>query len=248
MVVYLLRDVLLLNFPEDFSDVAQKSWFDFVMRFQQITGPVMAKGLEDTTFYIYNRLVSLNEVGGMPECFGTPLDTFHGQNIERIKHWPNALIATATHDTKRSEDVRARINLLSEMPGEWRSRLMNWNRLNRRKKVVVDGRKVPERNEEYLFYQTIIGAWPVDASDEGEYSAFVQRLKDYMIKAMREAKANTRWINPDVSYEEAVHVFVEAVLKRTADNRFLSDFEDFQKFITHAGMFNSLSQALLKNL
>lgn len=241
-----LRNVLLLDFPQGFSDEAKQRWLDFVMRFQQITGPVMAKGLEDTSFYIYNRLVSLNEVGGMPERFGTPLDTFHGQNIERIKFWPNALIASATHDTKRSEDVRARINVLSEVPGEWKRRIMDWNRMNRKKKVVVNGRKAPERNEEYLFYQTIIGAWPLHASDNAEYREFVQRIKDYMIKALREAKQNTSWINPDPGYEEAVLVFIESVLTRTPGNSFMEDFEAFQKFIAHLGMFNSLSQAMLK--
>ena len=115
-----LQDVLLLKYPEDFGETDKMEWLDFVMRFQQVTGPVMAKGLEDTVFYVYNRFVSLNEVGGNPERFGTPLDAFHGQNIERAKSWPHGLIATSTHDTKRSEDVRARLNVLSEIPDEWR--------------------------------------------------------------------------------------------------------------------------------
>ncbi|MDI6891062.1 MAG: malto-oligosyltrehalose synthase [Thermodesulfovibrionales bacterium] len=128
-----LRDVLLLKFPEDFGEEDKEEWLDFVMRFQQITGPVMAKGLEDTAFYVYNRLVSLNEVGGSPERFGTPLETFHGQNIERSKFWPHALITTSTHDSKRSEDVRARINVLSEIPDEWKEYLTRWSRLNKKK-------------------------------------------------------------------------------------------------------------------
>ena len=115
-----VRDVLLLRFPENFSDRDKEEWLDFVMKFQQLTGPVMAKGVEDTAFYIYNRLVSLNEVGGSPERFGTPLEAFHGQNMERIKSYPHAMLATSTHDTKRSEDVRARINVLSEIPDIWR--------------------------------------------------------------------------------------------------------------------------------
>src|SRR5512143_402435 len=134
-----LKDILMLRFPKDFKDEDKSAWLDFVLRFQQITGPVMAKGVEDTAFYVYNRLVSLNEVGGVPDRFGTSLETFHGQNIERVKNWPHALITSATHDTKRSEDVRARINVLSEMPGEWADRARSWARMNKKKKTVIDG-------------------------------------------------------------------------------------------------------------
>ena len=169
-----LKDVLTLRFPDDLSEEGHASWLDFVMRFQQISGPVMAKGVEDTTFYVYNRLVSLNEVGGMPDRFGTPIETFHGQNIERRKFWPHALIATSTHDTKRSEDVRARINVLSEIPTEWRTRLYRWSNLNRKKKVIVERLKVPDRNEEYLLYQTLIGEWPVNEPGPEEYRGFSQ--------------------------------------------------------------------------
>jgi (1->4)-alpha-D-glucan 1-alpha-D-glucosylmutase len=121
----------------------------------------MAKGLEDTAFYAHNRLVSLNEVGGNPEKFGTTLETFHGQNIERSKFWPHALIASSTHDTKRSEDTRARINVLSEIPMEWADRLSRWARLNKRKKITVNMKSVLDRNEEYLLYQTLLGVWPL---------------------------------------------------------------------------------------
>ncbi|MEW6108569.1 MAG: malto-oligosyltrehalose synthase [Nitrospirota bacterium] len=239
-----LKDVLLLNFPDDFSGNDKKEWLDFVMRFQQITGPLMAKGVEDTAFYIYNRLVSLNEVGGMPERFGTPLETFHGQNIERNKFWPHALITASTHDSKRSEDVRARINVLSEIPEEWKKRLLLWDRLNRKKKLIVDNRRVPDRNEEYLLYQTLIGAWPINI--ENEYEDFKKRIKEYMIKALREAKINTSWINPDAIYEEALLIFIDSVLSDTSGNRFLNDFRPFQKMISDYGMSNSLSQTLLK--
>ncbi|MCC6346444.1 MAG: malto-oligosyltrehalose synthase, partial [Nitrospirales bacterium] len=164
-----LRDVLLLRYPPDADEVLKRDWLSFVMRFQQITGPVMAKGLEDTAFYVYNRLVSLNEVGGSPDRFGIPLETFHGQNIERSKFWPHALIATSTHDAKRGEDVRARINVLSEIPDEWRSRLTGWRRFNKKKKIQVEGRAVPEPNEEYLFYQTLVGAWPLTLPGGADY-------------------------------------------------------------------------------
>ncbi len=241
-----LKDVLLLNYPEDFGYADKKEWADFVMRFQQITGPVMAKGLEDTAFYIYNCLVSLNEVGGNPDKFGTSLDTFHGKNIERIKFWPNALIATSTHDTKRSEDVRARINVLSEIPDEWSGCLVRWNRLNRRKRVVVDDQIVPSRNEEYFLYQTLIGAWPIGSIDESEFDVFKKRIKDYMLKALREAKVNTSWISPNTLYEDALTIFIEKIMDNKSSNQFLKDFVAFQKIISHYGMFNSLSQTLLK--
>ncbi len=235
-----LKDVLLLRFPPDCRDEDKGAWLDFVMRFQQITGPVMAKGVEDTAFYVYNRLVSLNEVGGMPERFGTSLETFHGQNIERIKNWPHAMIATATHDTKRGEDVRARINVLSEIPKEWAERARTWARLNRRKKKTVDGSLVPDRNEEYLLYQNLVGAWPRQDAEQGE---FAQRVQDYLLKAARESKVNTSWISPNGKYEDALLAFVRAVL---ADKRFLADFQPFQEMIAHYGEFNSLSQVLLK--
>ncbi|MFH1702477.1 MAG: malto-oligosyltrehalose synthase [Nitrospirota bacterium] len=241
-----LKDVLFLNYPEEFTDADKKEWTDFVMRFQQITGPVMAKGLEDTVFYVYNRFVSLNEVGGNPDRFGTTLETFHGKNIERIKFWPNALIATSTHDTKRSEDVRARINVLSEIPGEWRKCLINWRRLNKKKKPVVEGQIMPDMNEEYLLYQTLIGAWPVSQLNESEYEFFKKRIKDYMLKSVREAKVNSSWISPNTIYEDGMIFFIDRILNPLSDNQFLKEFEVFQKKISHYGMFNSLSQTLLK--
>ncbi len=241
-----IKDVLLLNYPEHFKEGDREEWLDFVMRVQQLTGPVMAKGVEDTAFYVYNRLVSLNEVGGSPDRFGTSLETFHGKNIERIKSWPHALIATSTHDTKRSEDVRARINVLSEIPDEWKECLIRWNRLNKKKKPVIDGMAVPDRNEEYLLYQTLIGAWPVELMHESEYKAFKNRIKDYMLKAIREAKVNTSWINPNTIYEDAMMLFIERIINPIPDNQFLNEFLAFQKKISHYGMFNSLSQTLLK--
>ncbi|MGE5172476.1 MAG: malto-oligosyltrehalose synthase, partial [Betaproteobacteria bacterium] len=239
-----LKEVLTLRFPKDFQDEDKSAWLDFVMRFQQITGPVMAKGVEDTAFYVYNRLVSLNEVGGMPDRFGTSLETFHGQNIERLKNWPHALITTATHDTKRSEDVRARINVLSEMPREWADRARSWARMNRRKKTVIDGVEAPDRNEEYLLYQTLVGAWPIEPMEGNVNADFIQRIKDYMLKASREAKVNTSWINPDHEYEGALLTFIDDILRPAG--LFLNDFRPFQQTISRYGLYNSLSQTLLK--
>src|SRR4030043_160923 len=188
-----LNDVLLLQYPKEFQQQDKQEWLGFVMRVQQMTGPIMAKGVEDTAFYVYNRFVSLNEVGGNPERFGTPLDTFHGQNIERTKFWPYPMFTQEPNKTKRSTDVKARLDVLSEIPNEWRLLLQNWSRMNKKKKSVREGERVPDRNEEYLLYQTLIGVWPLDPMNEGEHEIFKKRIKDYMIKAVREAKANTSW-------------------------------------------------------
>jgi len=241
-----LQEVLLLNYPEDFGEKDKAEWLDFVMRFQQVSGPVMAKGLEDTVFYVYNRLTSLNEVGGSPERFGTPLEAFHGQNIERIKSWPCSLNATSTHDTKRSEDVRARLNVLSEIPDECRHHLARWSRINKKRKSVVDGQAAPDRNEEYLFYQTLLGVWPLHPMDGTAYEVFKNRIKDYMLKAAREAKVNSSWISPNLPYEDALLRFVSEVMSPSPNNPFIRDFEPFRDKVSYFGMFNSLSQTLLK--
>lgn len=241
-----IRDVLSLHFLDNMSNEDKNKWLDFVMRFQQITGPVMAKGVEDTAFYLYNRLISLNEVGGSPERFGISLEAFHGQNIERCKNRPLDMLASSTHDTKRSEDVRARINVLSEIPELWKEGLSRWSRQNRRTKMVVDGKPVPSRNEEYLLYQTLIGTWPFCNPDDAEFELFRTRIKDYMLKAMREAKVHTSWINPNSMREDAVMYFIDTILKNSPSNQFLQDFASFQQLTAAAGMVNSLSQTLLK--
>lgn len=241
-----MKRVLLLEFSADMDEEMRRAWLNFTMKFQQITGPVMAKGVEDTAFYVYNRLVSLNEVGGSPDRFGTSPDTFHGQNIERIKNWPYALITSSTHDTKRSEDVRARINVLSEIPGEWREHVILWVRMNRKRKMVVNNRKVPDSNEEYLLYQTLIGSWPFGTVSDDEYESYKGRIKGYMTKAAKEAKVNTSWINPDRMYEEAMTVFVDTILDRKRHNPFLDDLIAFQERVSLFGMYNSASQTLLR--
>jgi (1->4)-alpha-D-glucan 1-alpha-D-glucosylmutase len=241
-----LQNVLLLKCPDDLSEPEKAEWLDFVMKFQQVTGPVMAKGLEDTVFYVYNRFVSLNEVGGNPERFGVALDAFHGQNIERANLWPHGLIVTSTHDTKRSEDVRARLNVLSEIPEDWRRCLAKWSRANRKRKPVVDGQWVPDRNEEYLLYQTLAGIWPVHPICDTDYEKLKKRVKDYMLKAIREAKINTSWINPNLPYEDALFRFIDVIFSRPSSNLFFKDFVSFQNKISYFGMLNSLSQILLK--
>ena len=213
------------------------------MRFQQFTGPVMAKGVEDTTHYVYNRLLSLNEVGGRPDHFGCSLEEFHDFNSKRRDLWPDSLNATATHDTKRGEDVRARINVLSEMPDEWLRKLRAWIKMNRGKKKRVRGLAVPDRNDEYFLYQTLIGAFPFS---DAEYPEFIQRIKEYIVKAVREAKVHTAWLKPDTEYEDAFVSFAEKILAYSKANAFLKELISFSKRVSHFGMLNSLSQTLIK--
>jgi (1->4)-alpha-D-glucan 1-alpha-D-glucosylmutase len=241
-----IRDVLLLRFPDSMNEGHKPLWLDFVMRFQQITGPIMAKGIEDTAFYVYNRLVSLNEVGGSPERFGITLDAFHGQNIERCRHRPLAMLATSTHDTKRSGDVRARISVLSEIPEQWREAVHRWSRQNRKFKITVDDKLAPSRNEEYFLYQALVGTWPFCKPWDDEFAEFRSRIREYMLKAIREAKINTSWISPNAQYEEAVMNFIDSILSNSPNNIFFNNFFIFQELTSSCGMFNSLSQTLLK--
>jgi (1->4)-alpha-D-glucan 1-alpha-D-glucosylmutase len=233
-------DTLLLR--DESSGGSRQERLLFIARFQQTTGPVMAKGTEDTAFYQFNRLISLNEVGGDPDTFGRSSAAFHRYNSERARDWPATLLASSTHDTKRSEDVRARINVLSELPRDWRAALTRWTRLNGRKKTTVQGRSAPDRNEEYLLYQTLLGAWP----SEGVSDEFVNRMCEFMLKALKEAKVHTSWITPNTDYEQAVLSFTRAILDRREGAAFLDDLAALQKKVAWFGMFNSLSQTVLK--
>lgn len=234
---------LLLDFPAHLTAEEKARWTDFVMRFQQLTGPLMAKGFEDTTLYVYNRLLSLNDVGGMPDRFGVTVDEFHDFIQRRKGHWPRAMNTTATHDTKRGEDARARINVLSELPEEWDECLKTWSKINRAKKTKIKGEEAPDRNDEYFLYQTLIGAYPVGA---GGHVDFLERLRAYLVKAVREAKVHTEWLKPDLAYEEAFTHFVTELLVPAENNRFLSEFVPFARRIAQCGMYNSLCQTLLK--
>jgi (1->4)-alpha-D-glucan 1-alpha-D-glucosylmutase len=207
----------------------------------------MAKGLEDTAFYRYNRLVSLNEVGSDPQQFGTTVDEFHAANQQRLQDWPHTMLATSTHDSKRSEDVRARINVLSEISPMWGLRVREWRRVNRGHKSVVNGVAAPSPNDEYLLYQTLVGAWPPEPlGDNNDQKAFCERMEKYMLKAIREAKQNTSWINRNTEYEGSVTSFVRALLNTGADNHFLNSFVPFQRRVARIGLWNGLSQTLLK--
>ena len=238
--------VLLTSIADRHDAAYRNAVTAFAMKFQQFTSPVMAKGLEDTAFYRYNRLISLNDVGSDLHRFGTTADEFHRANRDRLRDWPNTMLATSTHDTKRSEDVRARINVLSEMPPLWRHRVREWKRINRAHKKLVEGKPAPSANDEYLLYQTLVGAWPLQPSDEIDWKIFAERIEDYMLKAIREAKENTSWINRNAAYEDAVSSFVKELLTPGEENRFFSDFEPFQKHIARIGLWNSMSVTLLK--
>jgi len=241
-----LHDTLLLKYPPDMDEEGRREQQQFVMRFQQLTGPVMAKGVEATAFYRYNPLTSLNDVGSNPGCFGNTVDEFHRHNTVLLKNWPHSLLATSTHDSKRSEDVRARINVLSEIPKEWKASLGRWSRFNRRKKTALDGESVPDKNEEYLIYQTLLGTYPAGEMSERERDTFTCRIHNYVLKAIREAKVHTSWVNQDTAYEENVMAFVTAILDSSPSNLFLADFLKLNKQVAYGGMYNSLSQVVLK--
>ncbi|MEO8893015.1 MAG: malto-oligosyltrehalose synthase [Coleofasciculaceae cyanobacterium] len=238
-----IEKLLLLQWDESLTGEQRALRLHFVMRLQQLSGPLMAKGIEDTLFYVYNRLISLNEVGGNPEKFGITVTEYHEFNQKESVAWNYKMNATATHDTKRGEDVRARINVLSEMPEEWEKQLKSWREINHSHKIHISRKEVPSANDEYFFYQSLIGTYPFDQSDK---TNFVERLKDYMLKSVREAKVQTAWLRPDTAYEEGFLGFVEKVLAPSKSNQFLKEFLLFQKRIASYGIFNSLSQTLLK--
>jgi (1->4)-alpha-D-glucan 1-alpha-D-glucosylmutase len=237
-----LRDTLLLRNYARFAPEARDEVLRCVMKFQQLSGPVMAKGVEDTAFYVYNRLVSLNEVGGHPELFGTAVEELHRRAAERARRWPHSMLATSTHDTKRSEDVRARIDVLSELPAEWRQAVARWTRLNARKRTLADGAAMPSRNDEYLLYQTLVGAW----EEPADLATFRDRIAAYMEKATREAKVHTSWINPNAAYDAAMRRFVVGILDPRRSSRFLADLAAFSARVAFFGRFNSLSQTLVR--
>ena len=222
-----------------------QEWLEFMLRWQMFSGAAMAKGFEDTAFYTHAVLISLNEVGCDPfrteKTFG--LEAFHRFNESRQRHWPQTLSATSTHDTKRSEDVRARIHVLSEIPREWHTHFRRWSSWNRDKRVTEKGRRVPSPAVELLIYQTLIGAWPLE---ESEIPGFRDRLLAFMTKAAREAKQFTSWLNPDETYERALRQFVSQVLDPAVSRRFLANFRRFEARIAFHGALNSLAQVLLK--
>lgn len=220
------------------------------MRFQQYSGPVMAKGVEDTAFYRFNRFIALNEVGGNPGEFGISLAAFHNANSERARHWPHAMLGTATHDTKRGEDTRARLAVLSEIPDEWNRQVQSWSRILRARSSDLERKAPPDRNDEYLFYQLLAGTWPVELiagiSDATALAEYSWRIRNAMIKSMREAKTHSTWAAPDAPYEDAVLDFVSAALDPAHAGNFFSAFLPFISEVARFGMLNTIAQTVLK--
>ncbi|MEK9513360.1 malto-oligosyltrehalose synthase [Limnospira fusiformis PMC 851.14] len=239
----LMEKFLFLDYDEFLSEENQQLWLRFVMKLQQFSGPLTAKGIEDTLFYVYYRFLALNEVGGAPNHFGISLEEFHQFNQQRLHSWPHAMNATATHDTKRGEDVRSRLNVISEIPDQWEERVKVWSQLNLVHKTKIDSKIIPDRNDEYFLYQTLVGSFPFL---EEEYPEYIQRIKDYVVKAVREAKVHTAWLRPDTDYENGFVNFVEQILDFSEDNKFWQEFRPFQEKVAFYGVFNSLSQTLLK--
>jgi (1->4)-alpha-D-glucan 1-alpha-D-glucosylmutase len=228
-----------------------------VMKLQQLSGPVMAKGLEDTAFYRYNRFIALNEVGGSPERFGLTLAAVHKANAQRAQRWPHAMLGTSTHDSKHGEDVRARLAALSELPQEWAQQLGSWSRILRgppgSREPTADGGDAPpqpDRNDEYLFYQLLLGTWPVELLGEELDPATLQqyrvRLRDTMIKSIREARLHSRWAFPDQSYEDATSAFIDGALDSPRSSAFLAALLPFARRIAALGAHNSLLQTVFK--
>jgi len=241
-----VRQSLLAEAAADAPAGLQARVLRFAMRFQQFSAPVAAKGVEDTAFYRYSRLVSLNEVGGDPGLFGITVRAFHGASADRAAHWPHTIVATSTHDNKRSEDVRSRIDVLSELPAAWRLALRRWRLMNRSHRIEHDSGSGPSPADEYLLYQILLGTVPAAGIDETALEAWRERIETYMLKAAREAKTHTSWISPNEAYEEALTAFVRGALARLHPNPFLDDLRALAESLAWFGAMNSLSMTLIK--
>jgi (1->4)-alpha-D-glucan 1-alpha-D-glucosylmutase len=214
----------------------------FAMKVQQFTGPLMAKSLEDTAFYRYHRLLALNEVGGDPQGSALSIDAFHETMTARAENWPHGMTATATHDTKRGEDARARLMALSEITGEWTSAVARWKILNAPHLVTKGEARAPSATFEYMLYQTLLGAWPLDGPDD----TFVARIQAYALKGAREGKQETSWLNPNEAYETGLNTFIARILDRSASSEFIESMSSLARRASLLGALNSLSQITLK--
>jgi (1->4)-alpha-D-glucan 1-alpha-D-glucosylmutase len=243
-----IHGVLTLDLAQHGSGYPRATVLSLAMRFQQLSGPVMAKGMEDTAFYRYVPLLALNEVGGDPRRFGLSVATFHRLAEARAKRWPAGMLASSTHDTKRGEDARARLALISEMPRDWARHLALWSRLNRFRRGEIDGAPAPDRNDEYFFYQTVLGAWSLDLApdDAPALARFAERVQATMIKAIREAKERSSWSNPNTEYEALLGRFVAGALDGAKPNPFLADMHALVERLARPGAVNSLAQTLIK--
>jgi len=244
LVFDFIRD-LLLKKVDYIADAERDELVRLVGKFQQVTSPVTAKGIEDTALYVYNRLASLNDVGSEPDRFGVPPDALHAWFAARAARFPHGLSALTTHDTKRSEDVRARLNVLSELPGAWKQAISRWAQANRRGRTTIDGESYPSRNEEYLLYQTLVGTWPFAPMHPADERAYRDRIVAYMHKAMREAKMFTSWLSPSERHEQAMTRFIDTAL--APENRaFRDDFVQLARRVASYGIYNSLAQLAVK--
>lgn len=243
-----LRSVLLLNHPPGLSPAQIADREIFTGKFQQVTSPVMAKGVEDTAFYVHVPLISVDEVGNDPVRAVTSIREFHESNRHRNRRLPKAMLATSTHDTKRSEDVRARLHVLTEIPHEWRTAVSHFARANKEYIREVDGEPAPSRNDEYLFYQTVLGIWPLQPPDSQGRQLLMERMAQYMEKATREAKQRTSWNNPNQEYDAAIHEFVKKTLRESPRNKFVKALGALHAQIAAAGQYSALSQVALKLL
>ncbi len=240
-----VSSVLLLEYPSTVSEPDAEAWRAFLLKFQQVTGPVTAKGLEDTAFYRYYPLASLNEVGGQLDAEPLAAEEFHRLMRRRNASWPHSLSATATHDTKRGEDVRARLHVLSEVPDAWAEAVEAWRALNRPLLRTSDGDEIPGRNEQYLLYQTLVGTWPLESLDDTGRASYTERIGQYLLKALREAKVHTSWMNPEPEYEQQAVGFVHDLLAPESA-QFQQQLGHFVAEIADAGFINSLTQLILK--
>jgi (1->4)-alpha-D-glucan 1-alpha-D-glucosylmutase len=241
-----LQKVLLKTYdvPSDHEKSLESFRKRAVTSFEKLTAPLMAKGLEDTALYRYPLLLSLNEVGSRPDNFGTTCLSFHKYMAERADKWPYALSSSSTHDSKRGEDVRARLNVLSEIPDQWEMMVSYWRGFNKNKKILVKDVLVPNDAEEYFLYQTLVGSWPVERDTDPPY---LERLEKYIVKFLREAKLNSTWHSPHEEYEAGVISFVQRILEQSdLENPFMRDFLPFCRNVAFYGVFNSLSQTLIK--
>jgi (1->4)-alpha-D-glucan 1-alpha-D-glucosylmutase len=242
-----LRSLLLAELPLETEEM-QKAWVSFITRWQQFTGAVMAKGLEDTALFAHHSLISVDEVGNNPfhEQIRFGMDAFHEFNRATLRHYPHTMNSTSTHDTKWSEDVRARINVLSEVPHEWAKRVRRWSRMNKHKKISVGGVPVPTPNEEVIFYQAMLGIWPLEPFENVDKKALRSRLEEFLVKAAKEAKTETSWLSPNEKHESALRQFVSSLLAAPVRDSFISDFLQLHRGVAFLGACNSCSQLLLK--
>lgn len=238
-----LERFLLLQYDANLSDEQKAQWTRFAMRFQQVSGPLMAKGVEDTAFYVLNRLLCLNEVGGEPGRFGQTPQAFHEAMAARARQWPRAMSATATHDAKRGEDARMRLAALSELPDAWRGALAKFYRINLRRKTPLGDRPAPDKNDEYLLYQTLLGHYPDRPED---LPGFGGRLAAYLVKAVREGKEHSTWLSPDLEYEKALTDFAAMLLDEAPDSAFMGVFLPLCRRLTRIGYAYGLAQVVLK--